>query len=274
MKTPLPQTPPPPLLIPHHPRLDIPPIILRNHLLPQIRRLQHRLLMRPEPIEPPIKHAGDDKGVNIPNRKQMLTPDRYRRRRTPGPLDIIHEPRERRDAPDEKRRHRPPVGAEPRRVPVHAVEIVHVGHRDFSLSHDKVIRHEDRRHGSQEDGVAAEEGEEFRGGREDFPGDERPAAEHRGEDLAPADVDVFRAKGHQVVGGADAIGGDVDAERHDDEADGGKGGGCATPGGARGHPEGDDFDGVPHDLAVGRLCGGGGEDAEETDDGWGNVVRR
>lgn len=156
-----------------------------------------------------------------------------------------------------------------------------------------ILGDQNGRHGSQEDGVAAQESQEFGRRREDFPlssevskkalithvvllsliGDRRlthrnesPAADDGSEQLAAADVDVFGAERHQVVGRADRVGRDVDAERDDDQADRGEGGGRAPAVRARVQPHADDVDGIPHDLAVRGLGRGGGEDAEKTDD--------
>ena len=94
-----------------------------------------------------------------------------------------------------------------------------------------------------------------------------PAADESSKDLATADVDVARQEGHEVVGGADGVGRDVDTERDDDEADGAKRSGGAATAGAAVHPVHDDVDGVPQDIAVRDLGGGGGEDAQQADDG-------
>ena len=96
--------------------------------------------------------------------------------------------------------------------------------------------------------------------------DETPATNNSSEQLTTTDVDVPRAEGHKIIGCADGVGRDVDAERDNDQADGCKGGGRATSVRSGFHPLVDYHDRVPDDLAVGRLSGGCGEDAEEADD--------
>lgn len=96
---------------------------------------------------------------------------------------------------------------------------------------------------------------------------EGPRADEGGEQLPATDIDVLWRKGHEVVGGADGVRGDVDAERDDDEADGSKGSGGAATVGACFQPFTDNVDGVPHHLAVGGFGGSGGENTQQADDG-------
>lgn len=198
---------------------------------------------------------------------QMLATLGNTRRPLPRSHNIVHKPGQRRDAPDEECHHGAPITPKFRRVPVHAVEVVHIGHTHIPVSHDVVIRNEDGCHRAQEDGVATEEGEEFRGRGEDLPGDEGPGTDNGGEKLAAANVDVARREGHEVVRGRNGVGRDVDAEGDDDEAYRGEGGGSAAPVRTGVHPHVDDVDGVPHYFPISGLRGGSGEDAQETDDG-------
>lgn len=96
---------------------------------------------------------------------------------------------------------------------------------------------------------------------------ESPATDERGQQLSTADVDVFRAEGHQIVGGADGVGRDVDTQGDNDQAHGCEGRSGTAARRAVLHPLVDDVDGIPHDLAIRRLRGGGREDTEQAHDG-------
>lgn len=102
------------------------------------------------------------------------------------------------------------------------MEVVHVGYRDSASSNNVVVAYEDGGHGTQEDSVATEESQKGLCRGKDFPRYKRPAANESSEELAAANVDVSWTEGHQVVGGADGVGGYVDTKRDDDQADGGK----------------------------------------------------
>lgn len=147
-----------------------------------------------------------------------------------------------------------------------------VGRKEGCKHGKNLLGHDDCGHGAQENRVAAQESEEFCGGSQDLPGHEGPTADDRGEQLAAADVDVLGAEGDEVVCGADGVCRDVDAQRDDDQADCAKSRGRAAGVRSRVGPEADDHDRVPLHLAVGRLRCCGGEDAEETDEGWGCVL--
>ena len=68
----------------------------------------------------------------------MLTADGNAGRAVARHDDVVHEPRKGRHAADEEGGHSAPIGRELGRVPVHAVEVVHVGHGDFAAAHDVV----------------------------------------------------------------------------------------------------------------------------------------
>ena len=81
--------------------------------------------------------------------------------------------------------------------------------------------------------------------------------------MTTADVNILGAERHEVVSRAYGVGRDVDTKGDDDQADGAKGGSSAATVGPGFHPETDDFDGVPNDLAICRLRGRGSEDAKQ-----------
>ena len=114
--------------------------------------------------------------------------------------------------------------------------------------------------GAEEDAVGGHEVQEPARGREDLPGDQGPGDEGA-EELAAADVDVGGEHGGEVVGGREAVGGDVDAQRGEAEGDPGE-----EPAGAVG-PVGDQGGRVPVQGAVVRFSGGGAGDADEGDEG-------
>lgn len=90
-----------------------------------------------------------------------------------------------------------------------------------------------------------------------------PTTNDGSKQLTTADVDVLGAERHEVVGRAYGVGRDVDAEGDDDQADGAKGCSSAATVGPGFHPETDDFDGVPDNLAICRLRGCGREDTKQ-----------
>ena len=100
--------------------------------------------------------------------------------------NVVHKAGQRRDATDEECDNSTPVAPEFRRVAIDTVEVIHVGYGDVATANDVVIRDEDACHGAEENGVSAQESEEFRGGRENFPGHESPAADDGGEELTTA----------------------------------------------------------------------------------------
>lgn len=95
-----------------------------------------------------------------------------------------------------------------------------------------------------------------------------PATDESSEELTTADVDVLGAERHEVVGRADRVGGDVDTEGDDDQADGAERGCSASTMGSGCHPQIDDFNGVPDDMAICRLRGCGGENAEQANNSY------
>lgn len=88
--------------------------------------------------------------------------------------------------------------------------------------------------------------------------------------MTSADVNVLGAERHEVVGRAYGVGRDVDTKGDDDQADGAKGGSSAATVGPGLHPETDDLDGVPNDLAICRLRGRGSEDAKQANNSCGS----
>lgn len=108
--------------------------------------------------------------------------------------DVVNEAGERGDAANEEGDDGTPVATVSGRVAVDAVEVVHVGYGHVTASDDVVAAARDKRisgygrgmwglcgsvgdelghengcHGTQENGVAAEESKELCGGCEDFP---------------------------------------------------------------------------------------------------------
>ena len=95
-----------------------------------------------------------------------------------------------------------------------------------------------------------------------------PATNDGSKKLTTANVDVLGAEGHEVVGSTYRVGRDVDTEGDDDQADGAKGGSSTAAVGPRFHPQADDYDGVPDDLAICRLSGSGSEDAKQSNNSY------
>jgi hypothetical protein len=92
-----------------------------------------------------------------------------------------------------------------------------------------------------------------------------PATNDSSKQLTTADVDVLGAERHEVVGRAYGVGRDVDTKSDDNQANGAKGGSSAATVGPGFHPQTEDFDGVPDDMAIRRLSGCGSEDAKQAD---------
>ena len=65
---------------------------------------------------------------------------------------------------------------------------------------------------------------------------EAPATDKGSKQLTAPNIDILGRKGHEIVGRADRVGGDVDTKSDDDQADGGEGGSSAAAGGSRFHP--------------------------------------
>lgn len=179
-------------------------------------------------------------------------------------LDVVDKSWKGWKAADEESSDCTPVGAKLGRVAVNAVEVVHVGDGHFAASNDVVAAHmlttlrwdaqsagchllsnENRSHWAQEDGVARQESKELGGRSEDLPRHECPAANDRGEDLSTANVDVLWTEGHEIVGGRDGVGRNVDTERDDDQTDGSESGRSTTSVRSSRAPVRDDINGVP-----------------------------
>ena len=98
-------------------------------------------------------------------------------------------------------------------------------------------------------------------------GNKAPATNDGSKKLTTADVDVLWAEGHEIIGRADGVGRDVDTKGDDEQADGAKGSSCSATVGPRFHPEADNYDRVPDDLAIRRLGGRGSENAKQANNG-------
>lgn len=116
------------------------------------------------------------------------------------------------------------------------MKVVHVGHGHIPFLDKEIVGHENRRHGAKEDGVASKKGDKGLRGSENLPRDKCPAPDKGSEQLAPTDVDVLWRKRHEVIGSADGVCGDVDAESNDDQSNGTKCSGGTSAMGARLHP--------------------------------------
>lgn len=189
-----------------------------------------------------------------------------------GNNDVVNETGKWRNATNEEGGNGAPVGAKSRRVSVDAMEVVHIRHRHITTSYNVVIANEDASHRTQENGVTTEESKELLGRCKNLPWNKAPATNDSSKQLTTTDVDVLGCEGHEIVGGTDGVGGDVDTEGNDYETDGTEGGSGTAAMGARFHPQADDVDGIPEDLVVRviwvcSLGGGSREDTEETDDG-------
>ena len=97
--------------------------------------------------------------------------------------------------------------------------------------------------------------------------DETPATNESSKKLTAADVDVLGGERHEVVGGTDGVGRDVDTEGDDDQANSAKGGGSTATMGAGFHPQIEDLDRVPDNVAICQLGRCGGEDTKQTNNG-------
>jgi hypothetical protein len=91
-----------------------------------------------------------------------------------------------------------------------------------------------------------------------------PATNDGSKQLTTADVDVLGADRHEVVGRAYRVGRDVDTEGDDNQADSAKSGSSTATVGPGFHPQADDYDGVPDNLAICRLSSCGSEDAKQS----------
>jgi hypothetical protein len=186
--------------------------------------------------------------------------------------DVVNKTRKWRNATNEEGDNSAPIGAEPWRVSVDAVKVVHIRHRHITTSYNVVIANEDTSHRTQENGVTTEESKELLGRCKNLPWNKAPATDDSSKQLTTTDVDVLGCEGHEIVGGTDGVGRDVDTEGDDDETNGTESGSGTAAVGARFHPQADDVDGIPEDLLVRiiwicSLRGGSGEDTEKTNDG-------
>lgn len=119
---------------------------------------------------------------------QVLTSNGNAGGRSSSDLDIIDETRKRRNTTNEEGCDGSPVRGEFGRVAVHAMEVVHVGHRDPGLpdnvvaagmtrqwtevsneTGDHVLANQNGRHRSKEDSIATKESQKLRRRSEDFP---------------------------------------------------------------------------------------------------------
>lgn len=122
------------------------------------------------------------------------------------------------------------------------------------------IPHQDRGDGTQEDAVRRHEVEEAARGRQDLPRHHDPR-DQGADELAAADVDVAGAQRGQVVGGREAVGGDVDAQRGEGEGEAGEEAARSA------RPVGHQAGWVPVQRTVLGLSGGRAGDADEGDEG-------
>ena len=128
--------------------------------------------------------------------------------------------------------------------------------------HPPEIPHQDRGNRSQKNTIRRHEIQEPARGRQNPPRHHHPRDE-RANELPAADIHVRGEQSGEIVGGGEAVGGDVDAEGGEGEGEGGE-----EAGGAVG-PVGDEGGGVPVQGAVVGGAGGGAGDADEGDGGEG-----
>ena len=93
-----------------------------------------------------------------------------------------------------------------------------------------MIRISHRRERSQKDRIPRHEVQKPRRASQDFPRHQRPSTQYTTEHLSASNVDVSGKQDGHVVRGAQAVGGDVCADRADCEGEGGeKGEGAVVP---------------------------------------------
>ena len=122
------------------------------------------------------------------------------------------------------------------------------------------IPDQDRGDGAEEDAVGAHEVQETRRARQDLPRHHGPR-DQRTQQLAPPDIHIAGKERAKIVGRAQAVGGDIHAQRGEHEG----GTGEELAGSVR--PAGDQVGRVPVQLAVVGLPRGGAGDADEGDEG-------
>jgi len=178
-------------------------VLGRNDILASLGVVHLGLLVREKPVKEPVENARSDERVEIANIEKFLATSRDRGRgrscsgRGPARYDnAVDEAGERGNAADEESRYGAPVGSEFGRVAVYAVEVVHVGYGNVSASDDVVVSHENACHGTEENGVTAEESKELCGRCENFPWNETPATNDGSEKLTTANVDVLGGERH------------------------------------------------------------------------------
>lgn len=100
--------------------------------------VEHAFLVREEVIEAIIERARRNEAIAVPDAEQVLAADGDARGAVSGDDNVVHEARQRRDAADEEGGGGPPIRCELIRVPVDAVEVVHVGHGDAAAAEEEV----------------------------------------------------------------------------------------------------------------------------------------
>ncbi|KAJ8105477.1 hypothetical protein OPT61_g10154 [Boeremia exigua] len=173
-------------------------------------------------------------------------------------IDAVYQSGEVRRNANKKCDNRSPVAAV--RVPVDAVRLVQRKRVVLARVDQPKVKDHDRRNGSEEDGVRDHEVEEAPCAREDLPGDQGPRHD-RADELASPDVDEARKQRRQIVRRGQRVGGDVDAQRGQSEAEGPEEAARAVV------PVRDQRDRVPVELAVLDGAGRRGRDADERDEG-------
>jgi hypothetical protein len=139
-------------------------------------------------------------------------------------------------------------------VSVNSMEVVHIwdGYVSFSdnivaakdvslwvstLKKECLLKDENGCHWSQEDCISTEESKEFRGRCQNLPGYKSPRTDDSSENLTTTNVDVLGCKRHEIVCGTDGVGGDVDTEGNNDQANSTECSGCSTTVGPILHPD-------------------------------------
>jgi len=143
--------------------LNIFGVVRLNDVLARLGVVHDGLGMREKSVKAPIKDAGGDEGIYVTDVEKMFTAQRDASLAIARYNDVVDEAGEWGDAANEESDHGAPVGSVFRRVAVDAMEVVHVGYGHVSASDDIVVGHENGCHGTQENGVAAEESKELCG---------------------------------------------------------------------------------------------------------------
>ena len=116
--------------------------------------------------------------------------------------------------------------------------------------------------GGEEDTQTRHEGEEGGGGVDDLPGDHDPGCCDCGDDHTAANVDVLWEEGGHVVGTGDDVGGQVGTDLSNDPGEADEECSCAARGA---FPLCGESERIPDVRPIDHLCGGGGDDAEESE---------